>query len=157
MSLTIGLLLALSFIASLAALAFLIWAINNNQLRIEQGDAYTIFTKGEAGHVDDPTAEGEDIHHFDVERAGLDRVSRLPVLVLVASGIVWLVLGSLFGLVASLKLHWPDWLDAEAALTFGRVRTLHLNLVAYGWASMTGIAVALWVAPRIFHTPLRFA
>lgn len=157
MSLTIGLLLALSFIASLLALAFLIWAINNNQLRIEQGDAYTIFTEGEAGAVDDPTSEREDGHHFDVERAGIDRVSRLPVLILVASGIVWLVLGSLFGLVASFKLHWPDWLDAQAALTFGRVRTLHLNLVAYGWASMTGIAVALWVAPRIFHTPLRFA
>lgn len=156
MSLTIGLLLGLSFVASLLALAFMIWAINNNQLRIEQRHAYTIFTKGEAGQADDPTTEGPDVHDFDVERAGLDHVSKAPVLLLVSSGIAWLVVGSLFGLIASLKLHWPDWLDGSAMLTFGRVRTLHLNLVIYGWASMTGIAVALWVTPRIFHTPLRF-
>lgn len=156
MSLTIGLLLGLSFVASLLALAFMIWAINNNQLRIEQRHAYTIFTEGEAGQADDPTTEGPDVHHFDVERAGLDHVSKAPVLLLVSSGIAWLVVGSLFGLIASLKLHWPDWLDGSAMLTFGRVRTLHLNLVIYGWASMTGIAVALWVTPRIFHTPLRF-
>jgi len=69
----------------------------------------------------------------------------------------WLVIGSAFGLLASLKLHLPDLLTEQAFFTFGRARTVHLNLVAYGWLSMTGIAVAMWVAPRIFHTPLRFA
>jgi len=53
MSLTIGLLLALSFLVSLLALAFLIWAVTNRQLQLHQGQAYTVFTPGEAGTPDD--------------------------------------------------------------------------------------------------------
>jgi len=160
MSLTIGLLLALSFLVSLLALAFLIWAVTNRQLQLHQGQAYTVFTPGEAGTPDDATMAGEDTqsvgpHHYDTEREGIDAVSRRPVMILIGSGITWLVIGSIFGLMASLKLHWPDWLTDVAPLTFGRVRTLHLNLVIYGWLSMTGIGVALWIAPRIFHTELR--
>ncbi len=163
MSLTIGLLLGLSFVASLFALAFLIWAVNNHQLKIEQRHAYTIFTEGEPGQPDDATTEGVQdkggattAHHFDTKRAGIDLISRPAVVTLITSGIVWLVIGSIFGLIASLKLHWPDWLVGEAPLTFGRVRTLHLNMVIYGWLSMSGIGVALWIAPRIFHTALRY-
>src|SRR3546814_20490709 len=48
-----------------------------------------------------------------------------------------------------------DWLSDVAQITLGRARTLHLNIVAYGWLSVTGIGVALWLLPRIFHTPLR--
>lgn len=160
MSVTIGLLLALSFLVSLLALAFLIWAVTNRQLQLHQGQAYTVFTPGEAGHADDANIPGDDPqsvgpHHFDTVRAGIDAVSRRPVLVLISSGITWLVIGSLFGLMASLKLHWPDWLSDVGPLTFGRVRTLHLNLVIYGWLSLTGIGIALWIAPRIFHTALR--
>lgn len=160
MSVTIGLLLALSFLVSLLALAFLIWAVTNRQMELHQGQAYTVFVPGEAGQADDATMEGDDPqalgpHHYDTARAGIDAVSRRPVLILLASGIFWLVLGSVFGVMASLKLHWPDWLSAYGPLTFGRVRTLHLNMVVYGWLSMTGIGVAMWIAPRIFHTALR--
>ena len=160
MPLTVGLLLALSFAVSLLALAGLIWAISNHQLKVEQEDAYTIFAEGEAGtpDVDTPKHAPEiDRNQYDVRRAGLDVVSRPAVLLLVGSGVFWLVIGSAFGLLASLKLHLPDLLTEQAFFTFGRARTVHLNLVAYGWLSMTGIAVAMWVAPRIFHTPLRFA
>src|SRR3546814_10679621 len=52
MPLTVGLLLALSFGVSLLALAGLIWAISNHQLKVEQEDAYTIFAEGEAGEPD---------------------------------------------------------------------------------------------------------
>ncbi|MBR0552593.1 cbb3-type cytochrome c oxidase subunit I [Stakelama marina] len=159
MPITVGLLLALSFIVSLIALAFLIWAIANRQMAFDQAQAETIFVPGEQGHPDDATAAPEALearaHHYDPVRAGIDAVSARPVLVLLASAIFWLVLGSLFGLTASLKLHWPDWLDGSPALTFGRVRTLHLNMVAYGWTSLAGLAVVMWVAPRIFHTALR--
>lgn len=161
MSVTIGLLLSLSFVVSVAALAFLIWAIANHQLSATQDSAYTIFTPGEAGAPDDAAFEGEPDtahgeHHFDVERAGIDKISRLPVLVLLTGAVFWLILGSVFGLTASLKLHWPDWLNGEAALTFGRVRTLHLNLVIYGWLSLAGIGVVMWIVPRIFHTVLKY-
>jgi cytochrome c oxidase cbb3-type subunit 1 len=157
---TIGLLLALSFLASLCALGFLIWAIARRQFALSANDASTIFEPGESGAPDDPTAfgrpvAGSEAHRFDAIRERIDVSGRRTVLLMAALAAFWLVLGSVFGLVASLKLHVPDWLAAYAPLTFGRVRTMHLNLVAYGWLSMAGIAAALWIVPRIFHTPLR--
>ena len=96
MPLTVGLLLALSFAVSLLALAGLIWAISNHQLKVEQEDAYTIFAEGEAGtpDVDTPKHAPEiDRNQYDVRRAGLDVVSRPAVLLLVGSGVFWLVIG----------------------------------------------------------------
>src|SRR3546814_14050581 len=86
MPLTVGLLLALSFGVSLLALAGLIWAISNHQLKVEQEDAYTIFAEGEAGEpdVDSPKHAPEIyLNQYDVRRAGLDVVSRPAVLLLV--------------------------------------------------------------------------
>lgn len=53
MSLTIGLLLTLSFVVSLIALAFLIWAVATRQMAFDQRSASTIFVEGEEGHPDD--------------------------------------------------------------------------------------------------------
>lgn len=157
---TIGLLLALSFLASLCALGFLIWAIARRQFALTANDAAAIFEPGETGAPDDPTAfgrpaPGSAAHRFDAIRARIDVAGRPTVLLMAAVSTFWLALGSVFGLIASLKLHLPDWLAGYAPLTFGRVRTMHLNLIAYGWLSVAGIAVALWIVPRIFHTPLR--
>ncbi|MDK3018905.1 cbb3-type cytochrome c oxidase subunit I [Pseudodonghicola flavimaris] len=148
MPLTIGLLLGLSFVVSVLALAFLIWAVATRQITMQKGDAATVFGAEGAGH---PDVDGT--HLFDT--TGIDRISARPVLVLIAAAIFWLVVGSLFGVGASLKLHWPDWLTGSAPLTFGRMRTLHLNLVIYGWLSQVGIAGMMWILPRIFRTPLK--
>ena len=99
MPLTVGLLLALSFAVSLLALAGLIWAISNHQLKVEQEDAYTIFAEGEAGtpDVDTPKHAPEiDRNQYDVRRAGLDVVSRPAVLLLgLSSGYpLWILLDS---------------------------------------------------------------
>ena len=160
MSLTIGLLLTLSFLTSLLGLAALIWAVANRQLTRDKNQAFTIFVAGETGSPDDASITSEERaptghNHFDPHRTELDQISRLPVLILLSGAIVWLVIGSVFGLVASLKMHLPDLLTGEAALTFGRIRTLHLNSMIYGWLSLSGIGVATWIVPRIFHTSLR--
>ncbi|MDI6401378.1 cbb3-type cytochrome c oxidase subunit I [Balneolaceae bacterium ANBcel3] len=86
--------------------------------------------------------------------AELDRQAKYVVLVLVLSGVFWLLFGTLLALVASLKMHAPDWLSQSSWLTFGRVRPLHLNTVVYGWASMTGAGVALWMLSRLLKTPI---
>lgn len=154
--LSIGLLLALSFLVSLLALGFLVWALANRQLRMDQSQARAIFTAGEIGSPGEAVPDSDPARlHFDNSQAGIDRASRAPVLALVVGGVVWLLVGSVFGLIASLKLHWPDWLVEQAPLTFGRVRAMHLNLVVYGWLSMTGIATAIWIVGRMFHTYLR--
>lgn len=155
--LTMGVLLALSFIVSLCALAFLIWAISRQQISPNQHDASVIFENEE--HSQPDVAHGESLEerafHFDAHETGIDAITRRPAIVLIVAAIVWLIVGSLFGVVASLKLHWPDWLSDSAPMTFGRVRTLHLNLVIYGWLSQAGIASMIWIIPRVFHTHLR--
>ncbi len=153
MNTTLGILLALSFVVSLAALGVLIWAIVNRQISAGKAEASTIFLDGEAGHLDDPSSAADD-HRYDAERAGVDRPGRKVVLTLVSVATIFLIVGSLFGMIASLKLHMPDWLSDLAFTTFGRARTVHLNLVAYGWLSVAGFAVMLWILPRMFRTPL---
>lgn len=93
----------------------------------------------------------------DVEiRLRADRSSRRSVLLCFNSAIVWLLVGSVFGIVASLKMHMPDWLVGQAWLTFGRIRPAHLNAMIYGWASLAMLGVSLWMIPRLVHTTLRW-
>ena len=88
------------------------------------------------------------------ERVAADRSTRRPVLLFFHSAVVWLVIGSVFGLIASLKFQYPDWLTGQAMWTFGRIRSVHLNAVAYGWTSMALIGMAVWMVPRLVRAPL---
>src|SRR5207245_8532126 len=53
----------------------------------------------------------------------------------VAWATVWLLAGTTIGLIASIKLHWPEFLPF-AWLSFGRVRPAHTNLVLFGWRAL---------------------
>lgn len=90
------------------------------------------------------------------ERSSVDNSCRVPVLAFFASSVVWLLVGTVLALVASTKLHWPDFLGSVGWLTFGRVRSAHLNVVAYGWGSMVGIGVLLWLMARLARAELRY-
>jgi cytochrome c oxidase cbb3-type subunit 1 len=90
------------------------------------------------------------------ELARLDASCRRPSLLFLLSALGWLLVGSALAIVASIKLHAPDFLASDAWLTFGRVRSAHLNAVAYGWASMAAVGVMLWLYPRLTRAPLRF-
>jgi len=95
------------------------------------------------------------------ERAYLDSSCKLPCLVFFTASIVWLILGTIFALVASMKLHSPEFLVSlpfvgdVAALTFGRIRPAHLNSVIYGWANNAAIAVCIWLVARLCRTPVQ--
>ena len=90
-------------------------------------------------------------------RLRADESSRIVVLVLFSVAIGWLLIGSIFGEIASLKLHWPDFLTRQGWLTFGRIRTAHLHAVNYGWATAALIGTSLWLMPRLIHTELKGA
>ena len=104
-----------------------------------------------------PVVVYEDSPPADValaDRVSADKSTRQPVLIFFHSAVIWLLVGSVFGLLASLKFQFPDWLTGEAALTFGRLRTVHLNAVVYGWTSMALIGMAVWMIPRLVRAPL---
>ena len=87
----------------------------------------------------------------------IDRSCRWPVGALIVSGACWLIIGSILALAASIKMHTPGFLDDWAWLTFGRVRPAHLNTMIYGWASMSGMGVMLWMQSRLCRVRLPFA
>src|SRR2546427_7417690 len=71
----------------------------------------------------------------------------------VVSATVWLLVGTIIGLIASIKLHWPEFLP-YAWLSFGRVRPAHTNLVLFGWSSLALVGLALYVVSRTSRVPL---
>ncbi|MBT8494860.1 MAG: cbb3-type cytochrome c oxidase subunit I, partial [Deltaproteobacteria bacterium] len=84
----------------------------------------------------------------------MDRSCREVVVLWYASAVFWLLFGSVLALVASIKLHTPDFLSGHAWLTFGRVRPAHLVTVIYGWASMAGVGTLLWLMSRLSRLEL---
>src|SRR5690606_37274810 len=103
-------------------------------------------------------ATGSTAVHGDADallaRARADASTAPLVFFFYCCAVIWLLVASTVGLSASIKLHEPDWLVQEAWLTFGRIRTIHLNAVAYGWAPMAGLGTAMFVIPRLLQTPL---
>lgn len=168
-------LLVVTFLASLGGLLLFIWSMSKGLFGAEAEAARVIFGAREVGMVEEPATAGVegrselqvtmdrtgDTDEFAMlspeeaaERAALDASGRLPVLICLGFAVFWLVAASAFGLAASLKLHLPDWLVQQPALTFGRIRPAHLNAVGYGWCSFAAFGVALWLMPRLLRTPL---
>jgi cytochrome c oxidase cbb3-type subunit I len=164
-------LLALSFLVGTVGLIALVWAITTDQFTNLAEGAQIIFRPGELNRADDPTARDPKALQSALEAASPDALpmedlqnrveadlsTRVPVLAFIGSAVFWLVVGSLFGLVVSIKFHEPDWWTSTGLLTFGRLRPLHLNVVVYGWLSMVGMGIGLWMLPRLLRTPLRGA
>jgi cytochrome c oxidase cbb3-type subunit 1 len=84
-----------------------------------------------------------------------DSASRCPLMVLLVSGVLWLVVSGVLGLLASVQLHSPSFLSGCAYLTYGRLSVLAETAFVYGWLANAGLAVALWMLGRLAGEPLR--
>ena len=170
MDMTVSVLLG-TFILSVLALFVFIASMAKGLFGSGGAAAVQIFDADELGTVEDPAAtqaqRGSLQQAMDpstlrtqrdqrevAARLRADQSSSLVVGVCLTIAVMWLVLASVAGLIASIKLHAPDWWVDQAWITFGRIRPIHLNLVAYGWCSMAGIGVALWLIPRLLKTEL---
>src|SRR5262245_43834600 len=145
-----------AFVLSVAALAFFIWSMRRGGLDSDPRGAKVIFEPSEVGHPEDPSSRrtpAADLAPVEfAERTEADRSSAPVTFIFLCCAIVWLLVASAAGLTASIKLHSPDWLTQYEWLSFGRVRTLHLNALAYGWAPMAGLGLAIWLLPRLLKT-----
>jgi len=152
---TVAILLS-AFVLSVIALMIFIWSQRSGVLTPDPHAAEIIFAEGEVGSGEDPAA-GQASRGSATElarRAEADASSAPLVFFFLCCAFAWLLVASAAGLTASIKLHQPDWLTDQAWLTFGRIRTIHLNAVAYGWAPMAGLGIALFVIPRLLNTRL---
>ncbi|CAN5144152.1 cbb3-type cytochrome c oxidase subunit I [soil metagenome] len=113
--------------------------------------------KAPTGASLDP-APGTEVSRGDVEqveRALIDASTRVPVLAFYISAVVWLVLGTFLAGYTSFKMTMPDLFSGIGALSYGRMRPAHMNVMLYGWASMVGIGTSIWLMARLCRTTLR--
>jgi cytochrome c oxidase cbb3-type subunit 1 len=99
------------------------------------------------------TAEREA---FARERALIDSSCRVPVLAFFATAVAWLGLVTALGLIAAIKLHNPEFLADIPFLTYGRVWPAYMASFTYGWASLTGMGVGIWLMARLCRVPIRY-
>lgn len=85
----------------------------------------------------------------------IDRSCRWPVLGLVVLATGWLVAAGALAVLAAIKLHAPGMLAQHAWLTYGRVQPAAWNAFVFGFASLAGLAMALWMTARLSGAPLR--
>lgn len=71
------------------------------------------------------------------------------------AALIWLLIGTTFALLASFSLHSPHLLPNWEWLTFGRVRSAHLNAVAFGWGNNVAFAVSIWIMARLCRAAIR--
>jgi hypothetical protein len=83
------------------------------------------------------------------DSTAIDTHSRGPLLLLLGSGVLWLVISGVLALIASIQLHTPTFLADCAWLTFGRVQALRETAFVYGWLANAGLALGLWIAVRL--------
>jgi len=91
------------------------------------------------------------------ELSEIDASTRWPVVVFLLSSLVWLLVGTGFAIISSIKLHTPEFLGGYEWLTFGRARTAHLNSMVFGWSTNVAFAVAFWLMARLSRATLRHA
>ncbi|HEV7867683.1 MAG TPA: cbb3-type cytochrome c oxidase subunit I [Chthoniobacteraceae bacterium] len=91
-----------------------------------------------------------------VERASIDASTRGPVLFFLGNAVLWLLAATVLGLVTSIQLHQPQFLADIPFLTYGRLWPAYTNIITYGWASLAGMGVAIWLMARLCRVPVRF-
>ena len=66
----------------------------------------------------------------------------------------WLLIGTLYGLIGAIELVAPDLLGNIGWLVFGRIRTVHTNLVIFGFVTPALLSVGHFIVPRLLRTQL---
>lgn len=85
----------------------------------------------------------------------IDASIKWPAMLFLVSAVLWLLFGTVFAIIASIKLTNPGFLGDIEWLTFGRVRTAHLNAMAFGWSNNAAFAVGTWIMLRLCKCRIR--
>ena len=90
-------------------------------------------------------------------RAGIDRSLRHPVMFFLTSGAAWLAVSILLAIVASIKVHYPEFMDDCSYASYGRVFPAHINTLIYGWGFQAAFGVLIWLMARMSRQQCRAA
>ena len=89
------------------------------------------------------------------DQKDIDRSYHFPTLFLVTKAAGWLLLSTLFSLVASIKMHSPTFLSNCPWVTYGVLVPAAQNAFLYGFALQAGFAAMLWMTMRLGQVKLR--
>ena len=92
---------------------------------------------------------------FAIERAAIDKSTSTPVLWFFGTAISWLFGATVFGFIAALKLYFPTFLSSYALTTYGRIVPAYNLAFTYGWCSLAGMGVGLWLMARLCRVPIK--
>jgi cbb3-type cytochrome c oxidase subunit I len=65
------------------------------------------------------------------------------------SAAVWLVIGTVFGLILTIEFVFPDFARGIPWLVFSRLRQAHVNTVLFAWLSGAMMGCWLYIVPRL--------
>lgn len=106
-------------------------------------------------HSNVPSRRSSPYSRGGLSENEIDQSIRTPILFFVGWALFWLLVSSAFALLASLKLHWPEFLGGAEILTYGRVQAVATNSFLYGWSVSAVFGVAFWTMSRLSQTRLR--
>src|ERR1035437_8675191 len=86
--------------------------------------------------------------------AKIDASCRMPLLALFGGASVWLVVGLLLALLASLTFHAPEMFARCPFATYGHLAPAANDLLVYGFAIPAGLGVMLWIFARLSQAEL---
>lgn len=90
-----------------------------------------------------------------VERAAIDASTRGPVLFFFGNALLWLLLATVLGFIAAAQLYSPEFLADCPFLTYGRIWPAYTNVLSFGWASLSGMGVAIWLLARLSRVVIK--
>ncbi len=89
------------------------------------------------------------------EQIEIDASAKWPVLFFFGSALLWLLLGGVMQLAASMQLHQPGFWSGCEWVTHGRLAPAAQNALVYGWGMNAAFAFGLWLMARLSATTLR--
>jgi cytochrome c oxidase cbb3-type subunit 1 len=84
----------------------------------------------------------------------IDASCRVPLLALFGGAALWLVLGLLLALLASLTFHAPEMFAGCPFATYGHLAPAANDLLVYGFAIPAALGVMLWIFARLSQAEL---
>lgn len=85
----------------------------------------------------------------------IDSSIRFPLLSLFKAAVGWMLIATVFALVASIKLHTPGFIGECQYMTYGKVEPIFWNTLIYGWLFNAGLACAVFLLARLGGSPLK--
>jgi cytochrome c oxidase cbb3-type subunit I len=90
----------------------------------------------------------------EISQQKIDASCRVPLLALFGGAALWLVVGLLLAVIASLTFHAPQMFADCPLLTYGHAQPAANDAILYGFAIPAALGVMLWIFARLSQTEL---